>query len=280
MSLAEMEKPNIPASAARIAAFFLLTYAITWACRVPVVTGAIPAHTPLVSLLWIVGVFAPSLVSLALTAQEQGNAGVRALLNRAVQWDVRARWYAFAIVYMIAIKLAVALIHRLALGSWPRFGHERPLIMLVAIALSTPVQFGEEAGWRGYALPRLAGRIGFGGASLLLGLLWACWHIPQFFLASADTYRQSFPIWAVEVTAMSVAMAWLYTRERGSLLLMMVMHAAITNTKDIVPAAMAHPAGTFSLHASRVLYLTATCLALTAVYFLVRMPRRAEAFRQ
>ncbi len=113
----------------------------------------------------------------------------------------------FAILYMITIKLAVALIHRLALGSWPRFGHEGPLVMLVAIALSTPVQFGEEAGWRGYALPRLARRMGFGGASLLVGVLWACWHIPQFFLASADTYHQSFPIWAVEVTAMSVAMA-------------------------------------------------------------------------
>jgi len=207
-----MNRSNSSASSARIATFFLLTYAITWACWLPVVTGVVPPSSRLISLLWIAGVFAPSFVSLALTAQEQGNAGARALLGRAVQWDVGARWYAFAVLYMVAIKLAVALIHRLALGSWPRFGNERPLIVLVAIALSTPVQFGEEAGWRGYALPRLAARIGFGGASLLLGLLWACWHLPQFFLPRADTYHQSFPIWAVEVTAVSVAMAWLYTR--------------------------------------------------------------------
>ncbi len=60
---------------------------------------------------------------------------------------------------------------------------------------------------------------------------------------------------------------------------MMLMHAASNNTKDIVPAALAHPAGTFSLQASPVLYLTATCLAVAAVYFLARMPRRPEAFR-
>lgn len=67
---------------------------------------------------------------------------------------------------------------------------------------------------------------------------------------------------------------------KGSLLLMMLMHAANNNTKDIVPAAMAHPAGAFSLRASPVLYLTAACLAAMAVYFLARMPRTAEAFRQ
>jgi hypothetical protein len=58
-----------------------------------------------------------------------------------------------------------------------------------------------------------------------------------------------------------------------------LLHAATNNTKDIVPGPMAHPAGTFSLQASPVLYLTTTCLAQAAVYFLVRMTR-AEAFRE
>lgn len=251
--------------------FFILTYALTWACWIPVVAWPTPARTSPRALLWLLGVFAPSLVALALTAKSDGAAAVRALVRRIFQWRVGALWYLFAVGYMAAIKLAAALAHRMTAGSWPQFGHERPVVILVAILISTPVQSGEEIGWRGYVLPRLAERMGFPGASVLLGLIWACWHLPQFFLLEADTYGQSFPIWALEVIALSVAIAWLYTHTKGSLLLAMLMHAAINNTKDIVPSGIAKPKNAFSLHASLVMYFTTALLWLAAAYFLVRM---------
>jgi membrane protease YdiL (CAAX protease family) len=148
--------------------------------------------------------------------------------------------------------------------------------MVGGILLSTPVQAGEEIGWRGFALPRLAVRMGFARASLVLGIVWAGWHLPQFFLAGADTYRQSFPIWAVEVVAISVALAWLYSHTSGSLLLTMLLHSAINNTKDVVPAGDPNPSGVMSLHGSPVMYLTAACLWFGAAYFLARMPRQGQ----
>ncbi len=59
---------------------------------------------------------------------------------------------------MAAIKLTSALIHRLVIGAWPRFGTEPILLMVAAILLSTLVfsQAGEELGWRGYAFPASA----------------------------------------------------------------------------------------------------------------------------
>ena len=68
-------------------------------------------------------------------------------------------------------------------------------------------------------------------------------------------------------------MAWLYTNSNGSLPLMMLMHASVNNTKDIVPSAVSNPAGTFSLHASLVMYLTVVVMWIAATYFLIRMPK-------
>lgn len=274
--IAEASGSNTPLESLKptpsVVKFFLLTFAVTWACWIPVVAAHASAGATLRASLWLLGVFAPSLVALALTARKEGTGGVWALLGRMFQWRVSARWYLFAVGYMAAIKGGVALLHRMTTGSWPRVGHERPVVILVAILLSTPVQSGEEVGWRGFALPRLAQRIGFARASLLLGLIWACWHLPQFFLREADTYGQSFPVWSLEVTAMSVAIAWLYAHTNGSLLLVMLMHAAINNSKDIVPSGITNAHSALSLHASLVTYLTAALLWLAAAYFLTRMP--------
>ena len=254
-----------------VAIFFALTFAMTWACWTPAVLAA-GALSPALSWLWLLGVFAPALVAIAVTGRLDGREGVRPLLRGVTTWRVPLRWYGFAVGYIAGIKLAAAGIERLFTGSWPAFGHERPVILLIATALSAPVQIGEELGWRGFALPRLADRMGLRWASVVLGVIWAAWHLPQFSLVSADTYHQSFPIWSVEVVALSVAMAWLYGRTHGSVLLTMIMHAAVNNIKDIVPSALSEPPGTFSLHGSPTMFLTVGLMSVVAVCLFVGMP--------
>jgi len=216
------------------------------------------------------------LVALGVTARENGIPATQALLRRVFEWRVDARWYLFAIIYMVAIKLTVALAHRAITGSWPRFGNEAWYVIVIAIVVSTPVQAGEEIGWRGYALPRLAARFGFARASVLLGLIWACWHLPLFFLPGADTYGQSFPIWVLGVTALSVAIAWLYAHTNGSLLLTMLMHSAVNQTIGIVPDAEPNATNPFVLSASLPYLLTVGFLWVIAVYFLARMPKAEQ----
>jgi membrane protease YdiL (CAAX protease family) len=143
--------------------------------------------------------------------------------------------------------------------------------MAGAIMVSMWAQAGEEIGWRGYALPRLSDRFGLAPASVLLGMIWATWHLPLFFVPASDTFGQSFPLWLLAVTALSVAMAWLYWRTGGSLLLVMLLHAAVNNTKDIVPSTAPSAANSFALRSSPVGWLTLALLWMTAAYFLVRM---------
>jgi membrane protease YdiL (CAAX protease family) len=259
--------------------FFSLTYVVTWTCFIAAgavsgsVVSAFPALAGARGLLFFLGTFAPAVVALWLTARADGRAGTHALLRRVFLGQVGAQWYAFAIGYMIAIKLTVALAHRVITGAWPRFGAEAWYVIVVAIAISTPVQAGEEIGWRGYALPRLAARFGFARSSVLLGVIWALWHLPLFFVPGIDMYGQSFTTWALGVTALSVAFTWLYAHTKGSLLLVMLMHSAVNQTLGIVPSSVATAANPFALSTSLVAWLTTALLWLTATYFLFRMPK-------
>jgi uncharacterized protein len=262
--------------------FFVLTYIVSWtiwaaAATISGGTASPPSGlSPISSLLFLLGTVAPSLVALALTARAEGRAGMLTLLRRTVQLPTDARWYIFAIGYMALIKLGVALANRIATGAWPVFGQTPLYIMAVAIVFSTPVQAGEEIGWRGYALPRLARDLGLAPASIVLGVIWACWHLPFFFIPGSDNSGQSFPVYLLAVTALSVAMAWLYWRTNGSLFLTMLMHAAVNNTAGIVSAPVATDTNPFALSTSLVAWLTAALLWICAAYFLIRM-RTADA---
>jgi uncharacterized protein len=255
--------------------FFLVTYTVSWVCFCS--AAIIPVDTTLALLrvpLLLLGTFAPSLVAIGLITWENGTTGTQAFLVRLFKWrNVNLRWYLFAIGYMAAIKLAVALVHRAMTGSWPLFGNTAWYVIAVAIVFSTPVQAGEEIGWRGYALPRLAARMGYARASILLGVIWAGWHLPLFFVPGIDMQGQSFPVWALSVTALSVAITWLYAHTKGSLLLVMLMHSAVNQTLEIVPSAVVNASNPFAFSHSLVAWITATLLWITAVYFLIRMPR-------
>jgi membrane protease YdiL (CAAX protease family) len=258
--------------------FVLLTYVVTWTCFVVAIPLSGSSSSFLSSLsglrtpLLMLGTFAPSLVALGLTARAEGAAGMRVLLGRVFEWPTTIRWYVFAVGYLAALKLAAAVLHRVVAGAWPRFGTEPWYVIAVAILISTPIQAGEEIGWRGFALPRLAARFGLARASLVLGLIWECWHLPLFFVPGLNQYGQSFPLFALGGIALSVAIAWLYAHTGGSIGMAMLMHSAVNQTTGIVPTSLPVATNPFALRASLVGWLFLMLLWASAAYFLVRMP--------
>jgi membrane protease YdiL (CAAX protease family) len=178
---------------AELAVFTVLTFAATWtAWLVSAHLAALPGFG-LGGPVFLLGVFAPAIVALSLTARRGGRAAVGRLLAKIGRWNVDGRLYLFAMFYMLGTKLVAAGVQRVATGTWPRFGDTPLPLMFGAIVVSMWVQAGEEIGWRGFALPRLAKRIGIAWASLVVGVVWALWHLPLFFLAGSGSTGQSFP---------------------------------------------------------------------------------------
>ena len=164
----------------------------------------------------------------------------------------------------------------MAVGVWPHFDAKPYYIVPFAILFSTPFQAGEEIGWRGYALPRLAERFGLPMVSFVLGVIWGCWHLPQFFIRERTLIISLFGVFVLGVTALSVILAWLWQRTSGSLLLTMLLHSAWNNSKDIVPSGVSHDTETFGFHASLVSWFTLAVLWACAACLLPAMSRRRQ----
>ena len=264
--------------------FFVVTYFLSWiwfaaAAYILRYTGLIPSGAG--SFLFLPGVIMPALVAIGLTARSEGRAGIARLLRGILRWRVHVGWYVFAMGFMIAIKLVSAVIYRIAVGGWPSFTPVTWYFIAAAVLFSTPIQAGEEIGWRAFALPRLANRFGLPNASIILGLIWAAWHLPFFYLPGSDNIGQSFPIFLIAVTAISVAMAWLYSRTNQSLLLVMLMHAAIDNSAGIATSPiLATVPNPFALPQAAWPWITALLLCATAFWFFTQMKKERETKQQ
>lgn len=89
--------------------------------------------------------------------------------------------------------------------------------------------FGEEVGWRGFALPRLQERFNALNSSIILTLFWAFWHWPLFLYRPGYTAMNSAGIfgWVMSLLTGSVLLTWLFNSSRGSILICAIFHSTI-----------------------------------------------------
>lgn len=80
---------------------------------------------------------------------------------------------------------------------------------------------GEESGWRGYALPRLQCCFSPLASSLILGFLWANWHLP---LMLAHVYNVTWWQFVTLTMAASVFLSFGFNKSGGSTLSAIVVH--------------------------------------------------------
>jgi uncharacterized protein len=196
--------------------FFVLAFGLSWLAAIPYALGWFPV--PILT-------FGPSLAAVIVAALTGGRAGLRELMSRCLRWRVGLGWYAVALLSPIPLFLAMVYLNVLLGAPAPSFADLGAWFSLAVLLLGFLINpFGgawEELGWRGYALPYLqAGRSAL-SASLILGVLWAAWHLPMFI-----TGLIHWPD-ALAVLGMSVVFSWLFNHTKGSVLIAFLFHAAI-----------------------------------------------------
>ena len=219
-------------SAVWLLAFFVVVYAASAAAWAPILRSGRPLFGlpgPLTLLALLITIM-PSLVAILLSALREGWPGVRALLGQAGRWRFGLPWYVLALALTVLLDL-LALVVSALLGS--PAGALGPLQLQLLLPFAP---LGEEFGWRGYALPRLQRQMGALPASLVLGVIWACWHLPYFTYPSIHPlpFGIGFPQFVVLITCESVLATWFYNSTGGSLLATILFHEGI-HLGDPVP---------------------------------------------
>ena len=213
--------------------YFALTFGISWLGWLPYILsqsgfGVLPVSLSQFALL--PGAFlGPCLSGFLMTAATDGKLGIRRLLRRFILWRVGWQWYLFNIIVVpvsiflgyLAIPGALAVLH----NPFPQLFVVYPLFLILEIFTSG---LAEEPGWRGFALPRLQTRYGALLGTVILGVLWGCWHLPLFLTAwgNGGSWLDAV-VFVVTTVGNAIMFTWVFNHTRGSLLMMILIHAAI-----------------------------------------------------
>ena len=208
--------------------FFVLALGFTWAFHLVLLLSGMAFSlnlTGAVTWLYLVGLLGPLFAAVTVTARADGWKGVRALLKAGLRWKFHPIWYLFA-VFVVGVLMFINVGIQIGGIPHPLQWMHFPLLIIIG---QLWVVIGEEFGWRGYALPRMQQWFGSLGAALLIGVLWACWHLPMFFLPGSPQYCASFlsgfAVYIWIVCCWSIILTMLYNRTGGSVLVCMIFHA-------------------------------------------------------
>jgi membrane protease YdiL (CAAX protease family) len=216
-----------PSARHSVLLFFIATLLFTWGLQLPAVLaklGVLPGPVERFVPLAALGGFGPLVAALLCARVEPGGPGVRGLLRRYRIWRVGVAWYAIALGLLPALYVVGVAVYGVAggdsAGLWffpPENAQHVSAMFLMPMV--------EEIGWRGFALPRLQQRYTALQASLLLGVVWALWHVMMFILQ--DVPSETFTIALADIVVGSVFFSWIYNHTRGSLLLAVLAHAGV-----------------------------------------------------
>lgn len=215
--------------------FFLLALALSWVVWWPLLAAHPGWGPPATPYLHLLGSLGPATAALVVAAC-LGGKEFSALWQRLGRWRANRVAWAFAVLGPVLLLLTGLLVDALAGREWPsleqvlhvdEYPQLGPLALIAAEVLF--YGYGEEVGWRGFALPHLIDRFGPVWASVLLSLPWAVWHLPL--LLRNETYTSMNPAlllgWFFSLLTGALLMTWLYGLGGGSLPVLAVFHGLL-----------------------------------------------------
>ncbi len=176
----------------------------------------------------------PVTAALILVYRENKTAGMTELLERSFDYKrIRAKvWYVPIVLLRPGVMLLSYGLMRLMGVPLPtlQFPVLAALAMLFAFFIAA---LGEELGWSGYIIDPMQDRWGALPAAVLLGLVWAVWHIVP--LVQAHRSPAWIAWWCVSTVAIRVLIVWLYNNTGKSVFAAALFHTMSNVSWQLFP---------------------------------------------
>jgi hypothetical protein len=196
--------------------FFLITFVWSWIIWTPLVLGSlkiIPFSGNLISILIfpaiVLGAFGPLAGALFALRHEKGKGSARIYLKGFL--DFKLGWKVYVIPILIfGGSTFIAWFFPELLGE-ERLSMLLPSIWVYIPCLIFMIFLGggqEEFGWRGYALPILENKFGIWFANIIIGLIWAFWHMPLWFITGTSQTYMNFGGFILLMVGYSFILSW------------------------------------------------------------------------
>src|SRR5919112_5903337 len=218
--------------------YFLIAFSFSWLMFLPGVLtyfGVLNLSDSVVGLLGITGLLGPILSGFIMTAVTEGREGIGRWLRRIVRLRVGFQWYLFALIGLPLVMVFGTLLRPGALESLQTLSPLSVVPYLSAFVFMVLIggPLLEEPGWSGFALPRLQQLHGPLVGGLILGSLWALWHLPGFLIPSEDLTDipprgtvLDFVVFALALIGLRLIIMWVFNNTRGSVLMAILVHAS------------------------------------------------------
>ncbi len=221
-----------------LVSFFVLAYAITWIFWVPMVFLKDLSHD-LVWLALLIGSFGPMFSGIILsimtkTSKQFWKSNLK--FNNSLTDYIAALGIPLAILFIVlalkklfGVEDSANAIESANTYEW----YVYPVLLLFMIAVGGG---NEEPGWRGFALIRLLSRFNPLTASLIIGIIWTFWHTPLMFIPGTAQEGINIGSYAINVTALSIILTWIYIKSKGSALLAIFFHSGVNAINNWIPS--------------------------------------------
>jgi len=188
-------------------------------------------------LLIVLTPYGPTMGSFVVTYITEGKTGVKKLWKRFWSTNLGLRWF-LGILLIDAILFGIPhLITRIFEGFKSELVWMRNPLEIIGMIVPNLIHGGlsEEFGWRGYALPRLQARWDALTSSIFLGVIWAVWHIPLWFMPP-EPRQFSFFLWSGLIILWSVLFTWVFNNTNGSILGAVLFHSLGNLLSEMFPS--------------------------------------------